>query len=165
LASLAGAAGGVVFAADAARCEAAEQHIPGAIKMTFGKEVMIGAQSTAVKMDNRDIHIISIGKGTFQLDKESRLTATLNGAMAQYAKTEYWISVAVFDAAGYLLGTAAYKEAVQYIRLGLMFTTVRRIQLDFGISKAFKDAAQIVVAVSNREVPPPGEHIGTLFFG
>jgi hypothetical protein len=156
LAGLAGAAGGVVLAADTVRCESAEPSIPGAIKMTLGQEVMIGAQSTAVKMDNRDIHIISISKGTFQLDKESRLTASLNGAVAQYAKTEYWISVAVFDAAGNLLGTAAHKEAVQYIRLGLMFTTVRRIQLDFGISKAFKDAAQFVVAVSNRDVPPPG---------
>jgi hypothetical protein len=107
-------------------------------------------------MDGTDLHILGIGTGTFQLDQESRLTGKLNAFVTQYAKVDYWISAAVFDAKGKLLGTAGHKEAVQYIRLGAMPTMQRHITLDFGISKGFKNAAFVVVAISERDVPKPG---------
>jgi hypothetical protein len=156
LAGLAGAAGGALLSGGAARAEQPKAPIPGAIKLSLGDEVTIGAQSSPIKLDKTDLHILSVGKGTFRLDKESRLTAKLKAAVAQYAKIEYWLSAAVFDAAGKLLGTAAHKEAVDYVRLGAMPTMFRDIPLDFGISTTFKNAAFVVVAISDRDVPKPG---------
>jgi hypothetical protein len=156
LVGLAGATGGALFAAGAASAQQPKAPVPGAIKLELGKDVMIGARSTPVTVDKTDIHIVSVGKGTFRLDKESRLTATLEAAVAQYAKIDYWVSAAVFDAAGKLLGTAAHKEAVEYVRLGSMPIEFRGIGLDFGISTPFKDAALVVVAISDRDVPKPG---------
>jgi hypothetical protein len=37
-----------------------------------------------------------------------------------------------------------------------MPTVFRDIALDFGISTAFKEAAFVVVAISDRDVPKPG---------
>jgi hypothetical protein len=153
---MAGAASGVVITGGATCAQQPKPPIPGAIRMDLDKEVTIGAQSSPIKVNNNDLHIISVGRGTFRLDKQSRLTATLFAAVTQYARIEYWISVAVFDAAGKLLGTAGHKEAVQYIRLGVIPTMLPNIALDFGISKAFKDAAFVAVAISERDVPKPG---------
>jgi hypothetical protein len=154
--AIAGLAGGVLLAPGAAHAEQPKPTIPGAIKFDMGKQIKITAQSSPVKVDKTDVHLISIGTGTFHLDNESRLTATLKAAVTQYAQVEYWISTAVFDAAGKMLGTAAHKELVQYIRLGAIPTIFRDIKLDFGISKAFMDATFLVVAISERDVPKPG---------
>jgi hypothetical protein len=155
LTSLAGVAGGAMLSGGAASGQQPKAPVPGAIKLQIGGEVMIGAQSSPVKVGETSLHILSVGKGIFRLDKESRLTANLKAAVAQYAKIEYWVSAAVFDTAGRLLGTAAHKEAVEYVRLGAMPTMFRDIALDFGISTAFKEAAFVVVAISDRDVPKP----------
>ena len=156
IAGLVGAAGGVVVAAGVGRADGPKPPIPGAVPFTPGKEVKIGLSSSPVKVNDTDLHLIFIGSGTFRLDKESRLTAVLKAGVAQYAKVEYQISAAVFDAAGALLGAAGHKEAVEYIREGRWPTVAREIGLDFGVSKAFKDAAFVVVAISDRDVPKPG---------
>ncbi len=155
LAGLAGITSGALLTAGTAQSAEPKSTIPGAIELTLGQKLKIGVQSAAVKVNETDLHLVSIGTGTFQLDEDSRLTAILKAAVAQYAKVDYWISVAVFDAAGKLLGTAGHKEPVEYIRLGKMPTLLRDIKLDFGISKTFKDAAAVVVAISDRDVPAP----------
>jgi hypothetical protein len=149
-------AGGVVVSESAIRAEQDKPPVPGAVKLELDKEVTIGVRSTPVKAFGIDLHLISIGKATFRLDKESRLSATLHVAVAQYSKVDFWISVAVFGASAKLLGTAGHQEAVRYERLGKMPTTFAKIELDFGISNAFKDAAFVVVAISERDVPKPG---------
>jgi hypothetical protein len=156
LEGLAGAAGGLFLASRSAHAEPPRPIVPGAIPLNLGQKTEFGIRSSPVKLDNFDLHILSIGTGTFRLDRESRLTATLKAAVTQYAAIEYWVSTAVFDVAGKLLGTASHKEKVQYIRLGATPTMFRDIELDFGISKAFKDAALVVLAISDRDVPKPG---------
>jgi hypothetical protein len=150
LAGLAAAASGVAFA------PVPRPVIPGAIPLTLGNAIKIAARSSPVKVGKADLHIIRIGTGTFDLDKDARLTAKLKAGVTQFAEVEYWISAAVFDKAGKLLGTAQHKEKVQYIRLGAILTLSRDIELDFGISRAFKDAALVAVAISQPEVPGPG---------
>jgi hypothetical protein len=156
LTAMAGIAGTAGLSAGGSHAEETKVRVPGAIALKLGEQIRIGAQSAPVKVDDTDLHIVSIGTGTFQLDKESRLTARLNAAVAQYAKVVYWISAAVFDAQGLLLGTASHKESVSYTRLGAMPTTFRKIVLDFGLSKAFNRAALVVMAISERDVPKPG---------
>src|SRR5262245_33551323 len=115
LATLTIATGGVMLTATTGRAEQPKPAVPGAVKLDLDKETKIDVRSSAIKVNNSNIHIVSIGTGTFRLDKESRLTATLKAAVNQYAKIDFWISTAVFDAAGKLLGTAGHKESVQYI--------------------------------------------------
>jgi hypothetical protein len=156
LKGLAGAAGGIVVADRTVHAQSPKTPVPGAIKVELGKEFMIGVQSTPVKVNESNIHLVLVGKGTFRLDHESRLTAELNAGVAQYVKVDYWISAAVFDAAGKLRGTAGHKESVEYVRIGRWPTVAREIMLDFGISNAFKDIAIVVVAISDRDVRKPG---------
>lgn len=156
LVGLASAAGGLVLAGDAVRAQQAVPPIPGAVKLELGKPLAFGQQSAPVKLDSIDLPIVTVGKGTFRLDDDSRLTAMLHASVAQYAKVDYWISVAVFDVTGNLLGTAAHKEVVEYIRLGKMLTLFREIELDFGVSKAFSDVAFAVVVISEPDMPAPG---------
>lgn len=154
--AIAGLAGSVAFSAGGvAYAEQPKATIPGAVELKMDKEIEIGVRTASIKVDKTDLHLISIGNGTFRLDRESRLTAKLKAAVLQYAKVEYWISAAVFDTAGKLLGTAGHKEVMEHIRLGKMFTILREIALDFGISYAFKDAAFVVVAISDRGIPKP----------
>jgi|GEM_PF-3157759 len=134
----------------------ADAPLPGAIPLKIGEALDIYVQSTPVKVGKEDLHIVSVGRGTFYLDKESRLTGRLKAAVAQYAKTVYWISAAVFDLKGKLLGAAAHREEVQYIRLGQAPTIFREIDLDFGISKAYSGAKFLAVSVSEPEEPKPG---------
>ena len=126
LASLASAAGGVVLAAGVGRADEPKPPVPGAVPFSPGGEVKIGVRSSPVKVNDADLSLIYIGGGAFQLDGESRLTAVLEAGVAQYAKVEYQISAAVFDAAGRLLGTAGHKEAVEYIREGRWPTVAPR---------------------------------------
>lgn len=86
---------------------------------------------------------------------EPTLKATLKAAVAQYNRVDYRIFGAVYDAKGKLLGTASAVEKVQYIRLGIMPTVFRDIELDFGASKAFAEAAYVAFAVSDPDVPKP----------
>jgi hypothetical protein len=64
--------------------------------------------------------------------------------------------MAVFDAASKLLGTAQHEESVQYVRVGAVPTGLSDIVLDFGISRAFKEAAFVVAAISEPDDPKPG---------
>lgn len=152
-------AGAVAAAAPARAAEPPPRHdliLPSAIDLVLDKPLTINAASVPVKHGDDELSIIKIGQGTFHLDESSRLTAKLHAAVAQYADVDYWISVAVFDAGAQLLGTARHKQAVGYIRLGAMPTMLPEIALDFGISNAYRRAAQVAVAISERDVPPPG---------
>jgi RNA polymerase sigma factor (sigma-70 family) len=129
--------------------------ILGAVALQFDRKLTIGVKSNPIKVRDSELSIVNIGTGTFHLSKEDRLTATLNAGVHQYAKVDYWIYAAVFDARGRLLGTAAHKEAVLHIRLGQMPMMMPKIELDFGTSRDFSKAAYVVVSISNPEVPEP----------
>jgi len=129
--------------------------IPGAIPLKVGQAIDLKVVSNPIKYKGQTFSLLSIGRGIFELDAASHLTAKLHAGVLQCAKIDYWISVAVFDAAGKLLGTASHKEEVQRIELGKPVTEFRDIALDFGISKTYANAASVVVAISERDVPAP----------
>jgi hypothetical protein len=86
---------------------------------------------------------------------ESRLKAVLRAHVAQYSNVDYRLHGAVYDAKGRLLGTASAVERVQYIRVGQMPSLLREIELDFGVSERYRDAAKIAFAISEPAVPKP----------
>jgi hypothetical protein len=133
----------------------AEPPIPGAVPFKFDEEVKIYVRSKPVNADKDDLHIVSVGVGTFKLSNEWQLTATLKAAVVQWAKVDYRISAAVFDADGKFLGSADHTEHVQYIRLAAVPTTLPNIKLDFGVSESYKRAAFVVVSISEPKVPNP----------
>jgi hypothetical protein len=138
--------------------EAHVEGVPGAVPLKFDEKLSIAGASKPVKLARSDLHIVQVGTGIFRLSQDNRLTATLYAAVAEYAKVEYRISVAVFDAQARLLGAAAHVEKVEYTRLGSMPTMFREIALDFGSSESYRLAASIVVAISEPKVPvPPDE--------
>ena len=155
LGSLGAVGAAMITLRESAQAASTMAKIPGALTLALDKTIRVDAQSTAVKTAGGKLHIISIGTGTFTLDNASRLKAVLNAGVTQYAEIDYWISVAVFDNAGCFLGSASHIEPVQYVRLGVMPMTFREIELDFGISRTFKDVALFTVAISDREIPKP----------
>jgi len=124
------------------------------VRIRLGQEINVPARSNALRVNGAELHIISIGRGVVSLDNESRLTAKLHTAILQYAKIDYWISGAVFDEKGALLGAASYKQSVERIRLGKPPTMLTDTILDFGISTAYARAALIAVTVSERAIAP-----------
>lgn len=155
LSVIGGIAGGLSSCAIGKADESIKVSLPNSIPIKLDEKVQISARSAPAKVGEREIHIVSIGTGLFHLDKDARLTAILNAAVAQYTNMEYRIVVAVFDGPGQLLGAAQHDESVSYTRLGVMPTLFREINLDFGISKAFSRAAFAVVGISERDVPEP----------
>jgi len=130
--------------------------VPGAIPVELGKEFQLYRQSAPVLASGRELHLISLGKGTLELDPSGRMTAKVKAAVKQYAEVDYWLSLAAFDAEGLLLGAATHKEAIRYIRLGVMPTLLPELEFDFGISKSFTKVAWLSAAISDRDVPMPG---------
>lgn len=155
LSVIGGIAGGLSSGAIGKADQSTKDSLPDSVRIQIDEQVPISARSAPVKVGEREMHIISFGTGVFHLDKDSRLTAILNAAVAQYTEMEYRIVVAVFDGAGRLLGAAHHDESVSYVRLGLMPTLFREINLDFGVSNAFRRAAFAVIAISERDVPDP----------
>lgn len=136
--------------------EAGRQDFPplrGAFPLKWGQATEVGARSNPIKGGKHDIHIITIQSAKFDLDSDSRLTVTLRAMIVQHAQVDYWISAAVFDAEGRLLGAASHKEAVRRVMLGRVGMTTRDIALDFGLSNGYGRAAFATVAVGERDVP------------
>jgi hypothetical protein len=129
--------------------------IPAAIPLKLGARVPLAASSSPVRVNAVDMHLLTVSAAVFTLDAASRLTAVLKAAVTEYAKMDYWVSVAVFDATGHLLGAVTQKETVEYERLRAIPTMLREIKLDFGISNAFSRAALVAIAISERDVPHP----------
>jgi RNA polymerase sigma factor (sigma-70 family) len=129
--------------------------VPGAVRLKFDEKIDIRVSSKAIKAGGDELKIISIGTGTFHLAKDTRLTATLNAGVLQHTKVDYWIYAAVFDVEGRMLGTASHKEIVEYIRLSATPLMLRKIELDFGISQAFRNAAFVAVTISDPEIAKP----------
>jgi hypothetical protein len=153
LAGFAGSAAGIWLGIRNAGADEVRPAIPGAIKIELNQPTKINQRSAPVTVEGNEHRIVSLGTGVFHLDGESRLTAALKAAVLQKAELDYWISVAVFDRAGRLLGTAQHHEPVKSIRIPLTPTVFREIEFDFGISTAFRTAAYVVVSISEPDAP------------
>ena len=123
--------------------------------VTLNDEMQLATQSTAVVDGDSKFTLISLGQCSLTVDDQGHLTATVRAAVRQYAKVDYWISLAVFDKELKFLGAATHKEAIQYIRKGAIPTMLPELKFDFGISKTYVSVARLAVAISDRDVPPP----------
>jgi hypothetical protein len=61
----------------------------------------------------------------------------------------------VFDEAGAMLGAATHDEPVRHVRLGRTPMLMKEIELDFGVSRAFRRAASVVVSIAGAPLPDP----------
>jgi len=146
----------ITFSLASAQAPANKQvlHVPGAVPLQFDQPITLDVESNAFKVNGSDLHVIGVSRGTFHLAPDGHMTGTLNAGVRQWVNANYWISAAVFDSRGQLLGTATHQEAVQYIRLGASPVESRQISLDFGISDSYRDARYVVVAISERKALP-----------
>ena len=83
------------------------------------------------------------------------MTAKLDCSVLQYTKMSSKIHAALFDQKHRLLGTATAAEEIEYIRLGVIPTLFRTIEFDFGSSKLYDKATEIVFVVEESAIPNP----------
>lgn len=140
------------LAADAPRAAAP---VPGAVEFKLDQEVRIGASSEPIRLAGGEFRVLSVGTAMFRLSKEGQLTAKLHAGVAEYAKADFHIYAAVYDPKGVLLGTASHLESVERVRLRVMPTMMRELELDFGKSRDFRRVAYASVAISNPDFPRP----------
>jgi hypothetical protein len=127
--------------------------IPGAIAITMDKPIDIGVSSKPFKIRTAELRILGVSRAQFHLGPDFNLTAKMKAGVMQHARMEYLISAAIFDARGQMLGAAEHTEKVERIRLSRTPMMLREFTLDFGISKAYANAAYVVVSISDRDVP------------
>ncbi len=156
LTAIAGSAAGVSVLGKSVLADEPTPALPDIYRITPNGEANLDAQSTEVVDGDSKFNIIRLGICRLKLDDHGHLTASVKAAVTQYAKVDYWISLAVFDEEGRFLGSAAHKEAIEYIRFGAIPTLLPELSFDFGISKAYKSIACLAVAISDRDVPKPG---------
>lgn len=157
LAGLAGAVATVPFRASEGRGDdviAEPTPVPAAaIAVAIDQEFPLNFRSAPLVYEGAEHQLIGLGTGVLTLDRENRLRAVVNASIVQLAKVDYWISLAAFDEGMTFLGAATRQEAINYIRLGIVPTLLPKLEFDFGISKAYRSVARLMVAISERELP------------
>ncbi len=152
-----GSAAGMSVLGRSALSDEATPRLPQVYEITPNKEITLSAYSTPVIDGDFKLSIIHLGTCSLTLDDHGHLKAKVKAGIAQYAKVEYWISLAVFNSKDEFLGAATHKELVQFIRLGRIPTHLPELEFDFGISNSYKSVARLAVAISERDVPKPGQ--------
>lgn len=131
--------------------------MPGMFDVELDKEFSLSMQSSPVVQGGARLSLISLGKCRLTLYADSRLRAKVHAAVVQYSEVDYWISLAVYNEQQELLGAAVHKEAIRYIRLGATPTMLPELEFDFGVSNRFNAVSRIAAAISERDVPEPGQ--------
>lgn len=157
LTAIGSSAAGIAVLGQSALADEPTTTLPDIYRITPNSETKLAAQSTAILVGDSKFNLISLGSCSLTLDDQGHLTALVKAAVTQYAKVDYWISLAVFDDKLGFLGAATHKEAIQYIRRGSIPTMMPELSFDFGISKTYKSVARMAVAISDRDVPKPGQ--------
>jgi hypothetical protein len=129
-----------------------------AIPLKLGRSVPLRIQSSGVEWGGSTFHLVSLGSIQFALDKQtSRLKADIKAGVTEFDDVDYDVSAAVFDATGKLLGAARSRCGVQRVWAGTVFATSRTINLDFGVSLDYGQAASFMVSISKRKVLTPSD--------
>lgn len=132
---------------------------PGStISLKFGHRIPLTIQSSGVKWKGSTYHLVSLSSIQFELDKQtSRLKAEVKAGVMGFDSVDYDVSAAVFGSDGKLLGVARGRCAVEAMWVGTVLTRGETINLDFGVSLDYSDAAAFMVSISKRKVLTPDE--------
>ncbi len=127
------------------------------IPLKLGTAIPLSVQSAGVTWRGNTFHLVRLGSIKFDLGTNDCLKADIQAGVTEFDDVGYDISVAVFDAAGQMLGTARAPCKVQRLWAGNVCMTAQTISLDFGVSSDYARAAGFAVSISNRKVLTPDE--------
>ncbi|MHC4400926.1 MAG: HEAT repeat domain-containing protein [Planctomycetota bacterium] len=138
----------------------AEPAVPaGLIPLKLGEPIRVSVASTPVKLNQRDVHLLSLNKIEFELDKESRLKAKIGTVELWAGLTklphviDYRVHVAIFDEKGRLLGTGSMPHGVHPHSISsLPRTHTDSSSMDFGISLNYAKAKFFALVISERDL-------------
>jgi hypothetical protein len=129
-----------------------------AIPLKLGRSIPLGIQSSGVEWRGNTYHLVGLGSIQFELDKQtSRLKADVKAGVTAFDDVDYDVSAAVFDATGKLLGAARSRCGVQRDWAGKVAATCTTVNLDFGVSLDYAQAASFMVSISKRKVLTPAD--------
>lgn len=124
--------------------------------LAFNELLIVNAASREVTWQGNALHLVTIPTINFKLEGH-HLTAASQATLLTFNKVPYQAHVAVFDAQGQLLGTAATSCATERVWLGIYMMTWQDITFDFGESQAFAQAAFFSLAITDHKVLTPDE--------
>src|SRR5689334_20449421 len=128
------------------------------IPLKFGTSIPLSIQSDGVEWKGHVYHLLGLGSIEFALEKGSdHLTAVIKAGTTSFDDVDYDISVAVFDAAGRMLGVARAQCHVDRTWLGRVLMSSETIKLDFGRSLDYSNATGFMLTVSKRRVLTPDD--------
>lgn len=157
------AVGGTLMIAGPAQSQSAANDQKSApvrtIPLELGRSIPLKVQSSGVEWAGQKLHLLTLNSIQFELDKQTNhLKAEIQAEGMSFENVDYDISVAVFDAAGELLGTARTQCQLQRVWKGTFKHGLKRtISLDFGSSLGYPRATTFMVSISNRKVLTPDE--------
>jgi hypothetical protein len=126
------------------------------IPFNLGRPISLAVQSAGVEWRGNTYHLVGLGSIQFELDKQtSHLKADIKAGITGFDNVDYDVSVAVFDAAGKLLGAARSRCDVRTMWAGTVAIGAETISMDFGVSLDYAQAATFMVSISNRKVLTP----------
>ncbi len=134
-----------------------EEVVPGAAPLVLDQPVGLDLKSDAVQWQGSTFHLLGFHEARFALDDSARLTATLAGNSTTFDEVDYTVYAAVFDKDGHLLGTSSAPYTVQRIWLGVLVLTQVSVEMDFGRSNAYTEAATVMFAISSMDVLTPDQ--------
>jgi hypothetical protein len=128
------------------------------IPLKLGRSIPLGIQSSGVEWRGNTYHLVGLGSIQFELDRRtSRLKADVKAGVTEFDDVDYDVSAAVFDARGKLLGAARSRCSVQRDWAGKVSVTSTGVNLDFGVSLDYAQAATFMVSISKRKVLTPAD--------
>ena len=126
---------------------------PGAIQIELDRPTKINIQSAPILIHESKVRVVSIETVSLSLWESLILSARLQARIVPCTRSCFWISLAAYDRAGVLLGTAQHKEVVRRSRnrnpAVLPHPVLRTLDLDFGVSSAFNRVSTIACAISD----------------
>lgn len=131
--------------------------VPEAIAIDFAQPTHLAIMSPGVAWRGHAHHLLTLGRASFDIDQESRLTATIDAAVLTFDDVTYDVHAAVFDGDGRLLGTARVECDIDRVWLRTYLTTWETLALDFGVSANYDEARWAAFAISERTVLTPDD--------
>ena len=124
----------------------------------FGETKNLEIKSTPVKWQGGDVHLLTLGKFEFSLDRNSNwLSARVNGSLLTFDNIDYTIGIAVFRADGTMLGVSTVICHVPRIWLGVYAKQPVDLKLDFGVSNNYPNGSKFKATISDRTVLTPDQ--------
>lgn len=148
---------GLAVAADVLLTSADENRSTTTIPFNSEEPVAIKLVSDDVEWQGQTFNLLGLSEVTFNLSERNRLRGSLIGGSTTFDDVTYTIHAAVFDVDGQLLGTASTEYQVQRVWIGVLAQMQAELELDFGISKRYADAATVMLTISSMDVLTPDQ--------